>query len=153
MNEHKSAIGVSTTGQVYYWKDIHEDRCIDCTVSLLSNKEHITAMALLTDSCQIVLGSSSGELYLITLGHKALIQSTFYKPTGVVSYITGIFHTHLPHVSQTELPANPEPIIQIKTVENIIYVVSKRFILVWKIHSMTEIEVHIYKKGEEKVYV
>ncbi|KAI9263643.1 hypothetical protein EDC94DRAFT_607372 [Helicostylum pulchrum] len=135
-----TAIAVTTGGEVYYWKDINED-AIHYTISLLSNKEHITAVEPV-DANQVVIGTSTGEIYSLSITTKDTIidVSTFYKPTGVVSYITGIFQTPLPHISQVELRAHTEPVLKFKVLKDMVYVVSKKHLLVWKIHSFNKVE-------------
>lgn len=140
-----TAIAVTTSGEVYYWKDINDDT-IHYTISLLSNKEHITAVEPV-DASQVVIGTSTGEIYSLSIAADAVIAvSTFYKPTGVVSYITGIFQTPLPHISQVELRAHTEPVLKFKVLKDMVYVVSKKHLLVWKRHSINKVEVYREKK-------
>lgn len=136
----ENALSISTTGLVCYWKDITLDQPICYKIPLFTNNEQITA-AVKIDANEVVLGSSTGEIYVLTIYQDQISVSTIYLHTGIFSYMTGLFRTYLPCRSQIQKPDNAEHILNIKVIGNAIYCVSKKYVSLWSMKNSREIEV------------
>jgi hypothetical protein len=131
----------STKGEVYYWIDCAINSWIHYQMPLLSQHEQITVVHPVNEN-QVLLGSSTGEIYLLHIRGPIITASTFYKHTGISSYIIGMFSKKsLPHLSEVIKPNTAESILSINTIGNDAYFVSSKYIALWNITSPDSVEV------------
>lgn len=136
------AVAISTKGQVHYWMDITVDTRIHYQILLISQHEHITAVKLINKD-QIIIGSSTGEIYYLQIQENELTASTFYKHSGIVHYIAGIFsRKSLPSKTEIEKPSTAGPILNINVIGNDLYLVNSKCIALWNIRPDDEVEVN-----------
>lgn len=134
-------LATSTIGEVYYWADCRVDTRRQYKIPLISKHEHITAVKPINEN-QIILGSSTGEIYYLIIKGDEITASTFYNHSGISNYIAEIFtRKSLPRKTEIEKPSIAGPILNINVIGNDIYFVSSKFIALWNITPENEVKV------------
>ncbi|KAI7891006.1 uncharacterized protein EV154DRAFT_509714 [Mucor mucedo] len=134
------AIGISTKGWICYWTDKGLDQSMRHKIPMLAISERITSVARLGAS-QLVLGSSTGELYMLSIDDDQILVSTIYSYKSFLSFITGFIRSQLPCKSQYKKPHDTQPILNLHVMANCIYSVDKNCITLCQLISEGQIEI------------
>lgn len=126
-----SVLAIGVTGLAYFWKDCSINSCVQYQIPLLSRNERITAVEFVNDE-NVVIGSSSGEIYLLEIENYNLTTYSFYTHTSITSYIMGFLsQTRLDPLSTIEKQCSNDAIVSIRAMESKLYILTSSCIQVW----------------------
>ncbi|KAI7903184.1 uncharacterized protein BX663DRAFT_507770 [Cokeromyces recurvatus] len=159
LNVTSIMIAVNNLGKIHYYQDCFKNVCIKFEVPLKYYNEYITSVKLV-DADQAVIGSSTGEIYVVTFqkvnSKKNQIQmNTLYKRTFTTTELL-----HFPNfvklrsmncLSNENKPPIIEtgPIISICALNDLYYICSNKDISIWKYNKQyNQMELVFRKKIE-----
>ncbi|GAN03716.1 hypothetical protein MAM1_0046d03171 [Mucor ambiguus] len=114
-----------------------------CSIPLYQPDEYVTAVKWIRAD-QVLIGSSTGQIYLLNpmsndTQHRVM---TLYKQSmsGPFGFVKALYTTPIPHASECTLPKTEEigNIVNISSVDGMVYVCSYHQVCVWTINDKTE---------------
>lgn len=111
-------------------------------LSLFTHDEQITTVEK-KGTTQLLLGSSTGEIYNLTIYLDQITVSTIYIHAGILSFMSGLIRAQLPCMSQVEKPYNAQRILNLKVFENTFYTVDKKYVSLWSMAHREHVEVWV----------
>lgn len=148
-----SAIVILTHGVVYYWKDALIDVHVEYQIPFVSIKEYITFVECMNNN--IMIGSSTGEIYLLELKNHGLNTYMFYTHHSSISYFMSLFSQtqQFDGLTTMEKQNSTDAIVSMCSIGETLYILTSRCIQVWRISTNNEVEVkefHFMQKKKKK---
>lgn len=116
------------------------------TIPLYQPYEYITAVKWIYAD-QVLIGSSTGQAYLLNPtsddAQHRVVTLCKQGMSGPLGFVKLLYATPIPHASECVLPKTEEsgPIVNISTVDGMVYVCSQHQVCIWTIVSQTEAQV------------
>jgi hypothetical protein len=147
-----SAVAILMSGVVYYWKDALTDSHVEYQMPLLSSKENITSVEFMHDY-NIIIGSSTGEIYLLKLENHALNTYMFYTYKSSSSYFMGMFSQtqQSSGLTTVEKQSSTGAIVSMRSIGETLYILTSYCIQVWRIGTTNEVEVRVLFDEQNQV--
>ncbi|KAI8638505.1 hypothetical protein BD408DRAFT_405610 [Parasitella parasitica] len=116
-------------------------------VSLYRHHERTTAVKWINADL-VLIGSSTGQLYLLNVSSTANQATPLYKEriSTVLDFVLASYRQLLPNTPDYTLPTVDEtgPIVNISVVENMCYICCQHSVCLWKIDTETQAELVSY---------